>query len=116
MNNSIVGGNTVDDSLVGGNPLNGLPTDIDGTLDPSSSHNLIGPGGSGGLIDGVNGNIVVADAADLLLGPLADNGGPTWTLALLPGSPCAQRRRQRPRGRCQWQPADRRPARLARAS
>lgn len=26
-------------------------------------------------------------AADALLGPLADNGGPTWTHALLPGSP-----------------------------
>jgi hypothetical protein len=24
---------------------------------------------------------------DALLGPLADNGGPTWTHALLPGSP-----------------------------
>ncbi len=25
--------------------------------------------------------------ADPKLGPLADNGGPTWTMALLPGSP-----------------------------
>ncbi len=24
---------------------------------------------------------------DPMLGPLADNGGPTWTMALLPGSP-----------------------------
>nr|WP_303652440.1 choice-of-anchor Q domain-containing protein [Paludisphaera mucosa] len=35
---------------------------------------------------------VALDATDLigadpLLGPLADNGGPTWTMALLPGSP-----------------------------
>jgi hypothetical protein len=49
------------------------------------SNNLIGTGGSGGLINGVNGNIV--GVADPGLAPLADNGGPTQTMALLPGSP-----------------------------
>ena len=51
----------------------------------SGSFNLVGTGGSGGLMDGVNGNQVgVADAG---LGHLAFNGGPTATLALLLGSP-----------------------------
>ena len=35
-------------------------------------------------MNGVNGNIV---GVDPLLGPLADNGGPTQTMALLAGSP-----------------------------
>src|SRR5262249_19080377 len=35
--------------------------------------------GSGGLADSITGNP--------MLGPLADNGGPTQTMALLPGSP-----------------------------
>lgn len=37
-----------------------------------------------------NGNIIgsgLSGLIDPLLGPLADNGGPTWTHALLPGSP-----------------------------
>jgi hypothetical protein len=47
---------------------------------------------NGGLVDG-GGNLSWPDAtcpglnADPLLGPLADNGGPTQTHALLPGSP-----------------------------
>ena len=40
--------------------------------------------GGHGLIDGENGNIVGVDPK---LGTLADNGGPTQTQALLPGSP-----------------------------
>ncbi|MBK7405695.1 MAG: LEPR-XLL domain-containing protein [Phycisphaerales bacterium] len=59
--------------------------DVDG--DPvaaGSVKNLIGdPGSAGGLINGVNGNIVGADPQ---LAPLADNGGPTRTHALLAGS------------------------------
>jgi VCBS repeat-containing protein len=79
--NSIVGGNTLTDGVT--------PSDLGGNVDvvASSGYNLIGPGGSGGLVDGVNGNIVVAAIADLHLGGLADNGGPTWTRALLDGSP-----------------------------
>lgn len=56
-------------------------SDLFGTL-TSSGYNLIGnsQGGSGydktDLLD-----------VDPLLGPLQDNGGPTWTHALLPGSP-----------------------------
>jgi hypothetical protein len=61
------------------------PNDITGTLDSSSAFNLIGTGGSGGLQNGVNGNQV--GVSNPGLGPLADNGGPTQTVALLPGSP-----------------------------
>ena len=50
-----------------------------------SSNNLIGTGGSGGLTDGTSGNLV--GVTDLGLSPLADNGGPTETMALLPCSP-----------------------------
>ena len=40
---------------------------------------------SGGLKNGVKGNLV--GVANPRLGTLADNGGPTRTIALLPGSP-----------------------------
>ncbi len=71
LTNTIVAGN----SDVGGAP------DLSGSLD-SSDHNLIGNSAGG---DGF-------DAASLLnvapqLGPLQNNGGPTLTMALLPGSP-----------------------------
>ncbi len=59
--------------------------DIDGTVDSSSAYNLIGTGGSGGLVNGTNGNQV--GVANPGLGTLANNGGPTQTIALLPGSP-----------------------------
>jgi predicted outer membrane repeat protein len=62
-----------------GGDLNGEP------LDAGSTGNLIGDSDSaGGLINASNGNIV---GADPVIGPLADNGGPTWTHALLAGSP-----------------------------
>jgi hypothetical protein len=63
----------------------GAPADdIAGTVDPASAFNLIGKGGAGGLTNGVNRNQV--GVANPLLGTLADNSGPTPTLALLPGS------------------------------
>src|SRR5262249_44065845 len=75
------GGNTLSDGTT--------PSDLAGGADvtAASSHNLIGPGGAGGLADGVNGNIVVASAAALGLGALGDHGGLTQTVALLSGSP-----------------------------
>jgi CSLREA domain-containing protein len=80
LTNTIVGGNTLSDKVT--------PSDLAGhPVEAASTHNLMGPGGSGGLSNGVNGNIVVASAADLHLGPLANNGGPTQTIALLTGSP-----------------------------
>ena len=59
------------------------------SLDGSSSFNLIGTGGDGGLTHGVSGNQVGTSASpiDPLLGPLQNNGGPTETHALLTGSP-----------------------------
>src|SRR5262249_10890464 len=62
------------------------PSDIAGANDVSGTCNLIGPGGSGGLRDGVNGNIVLTSLQGLGLAALGNYGGPTRTMALLPGS------------------------------
>src|SRR5204862_7046089 len=56
-----------------------------GEIGNASAFNLIGIGGSGGLKNGVKGNLV--GVADPKLGPLDDNGGRTKTTALPPGSP-----------------------------
>ena len=54
----------------------------------SLGHNLDSDSTSG-LVNGANGDLVgtVASPIDAKLGPLQDNGGPTLTMALLPGSP-----------------------------
>jgi hypothetical protein len=65
--------------------LTNIDEDIAGTVSSSSAYNLIGTGGSGGLVNGTNGNQV--GVADPGLGPLAYYGGPTQTIALLPSSP-----------------------------
>ncbi len=71
-------------TIVASNTAGGLPSDIDNGA-VTGSNNLIGEARtSGGLTDGVDGNIVGADPR---LAALADNGGPTLTHALLPGSP-----------------------------
>jgi hypothetical protein len=78
-------------TLIAGN-LNGstgtIRDDVSGTLFPGGDYDLIGDGtGMTGLTNGVN---LVGSAAapiDPLLGPLQNNGGPTQTNALLPGSP-----------------------------
>jgi hypothetical protein len=68
----------------------------EGTLGPdllgafvSDGHNLIGTNtDSTGFTNGVNGDIVGTSVPiDPRVGALADNGGPTQTRALLPGSP-----------------------------
>ena len=61
------------------------------TLSNDSTHNLIGTGGSGGLTDGVNGNLVGVDWTTVLHNDgtsllLEDNGGPTQTVAPIPGT------------------------------
>ncbi|HEY9286101.1 MAG TPA: Ig-like domain repeat protein, partial [Pyrinomonadaceae bacterium] len=55
-----------------------------GSFDPASFNNLIGTGGSGGLIAGTNGNLVGVTSPGI--GALAANGGQTRTHKLLAGS------------------------------
>ena len=77
---------TLNNSLIALNTSGtGTPDDISGTVSSASAYNLIGIGGSGGLVNGTNGNQV--GVANPGLGPLAYYGGPTQTIALLPGSP-----------------------------
>jgi hypothetical protein len=68
--------------------------DVWGTLLTTSAYNLIGDGsGLSGISHGQNGNQVgtAASPIDPQLGPLQNNGGPTPTMALLPGSPALDR-------------------------
>lgn len=76
-------------SIISDNTQDGRPDDVFGKLASGSSNNLIGNARSaGGLINSEDGNIV---GVDPLLGPLADNGGPTQTHALLSDSPAIDR-------------------------
>ena len=82
LNNTIVAGNVTPT----GAPSDIFPNTLFGETGPlSGSNNLIGPGGSGGLVNGQNGNIV--GVANPGLAPLGNYGGPTLTIALLAGSP-----------------------------
>ena len=76
---SEVGATTLTNTIVAGQTAGG---DISSAV--LGSFNLIGTGGSGGLLNGVAGNIV--GVADPGLAPLGAYGGPTQTMALLPGS------------------------------
>jgi hypothetical protein len=93
------------DTLIAGNfrgATGTTPDDVYGSLNPGGDYNLIGDGtGMTGLVNGVNGNQVgTADhPIDPRLGPLADNGGPILTHALLPGWLGHRRRQQRLRHR-----------------
>jgi hypothetical protein len=64
-------------------------SDIVGFVSAASLSNMVGTGGSGGMINNVNGNIVGVSTKNLTatLGTLANNGGPTETIALLANSP-----------------------------
>ena len=73
------------DTIVAGNSNSDGASDIAGA-DISGYNNLIGTGGSGGLANGVDGNIVLTSLTNLGLAPLGNNGGPTQTMALLTGS------------------------------
>jgi hypothetical protein len=78
---------TLTNTIVAGNTKGSIPTapdDIAGAVPVSGRFNLIGTGGSGGLMNGVDGNIV--GVADPGLAKLGYYGGPTQTMALLPGS------------------------------
>jgi hypothetical protein len=77
---------TLADTIVAGNTgMRGWAAgDTAGTINSSSSYNLIGVGLPGGLVNGDHHNQV---GVDPLLSVLGNYGGPTQTLALLPGSP-----------------------------
>jgi len=80
LDNTIVATNTA------GTGAGATANDIAGTVSSSSAFNMIGTGGSGGLTTGApNDNLVGVANPDL--GTLANNGGPTQTIALLTGSP-----------------------------
>jgi hypothetical protein len=53
---------TLNSSVVTGNLSLNTPSDISllgtGQVNPASRHNVIGDGGSGGLVNGFNGNVV----------------------------------------------------------
>ncbi len=91
---------TLESTIVAANSLlSGTPNDIQTSVvvNVFSSSNLVGdPNSAGGMTHDVNGNIIgqesIAPARDLLdittvLEPLADNGGPTLTHALVAFSP-----------------------------
>jgi parallel beta-helix repeat protein len=73
----------IESTIIAGNTISDVDRHIGSNWFQSSGHNLIG-----------NGNALAAfiqtgdltGVANPLLGPLSDNGGPTWTHALLPGS------------------------------
>jgi hypothetical protein len=71
--------------LTAGNRANSGP-DVSGTL-ISLGHNLIGDGSGGSGYTATDLVGTSANPIDPMLGPLQDNGGPTWTMALLPDSP-----------------------------
>ncbi|MGI8857394.1 MAG: choice-of-anchor Q domain-containing protein [Thermomicrobiales bacterium] len=78
LTNAIVAGNS---DTTSGHP----PDDINGTVAAASKNNLVGDAAtSGGLTNGVSGNLV---GVAPLLGPLANYTGTTATVPLLPGSP-----------------------------
>jgi len=77
-------GVTITNSIVAGNTDNGTAPDVTGR-DLVVEHSLIGDTTGSEITNSTGvGNILDQPA---LLGPLADNGGPTLTHALLPGSP-----------------------------
>ncbi|MCH2210576.1 MAG: Ig-like domain-containing protein, partial [Fuerstiella sp.] len=83
----------INNSIVAGNTRSGGAYDFRGDGPTTTgSFNLFGTGGIFGLIDGTDGNIVGVNWKTVLENDgtnptLADNGGPTQTIALLAGSP-----------------------------
>lgn len=76
---------TLISSIVALNTRGGTASDIAGTLQPGSTHNLVqGASSAGGLTDGVNSNIVGVASG---LGTLSSSGGATSTHPLLASSP-----------------------------
>jgi hypothetical protein len=85
----LVGTVTLYDTIVAGNTAPSAP-DVSGTVTSGSAYNLIGNGtGMSGITNGSNGNQVGTATSPInpLLAALGSYGGPTPTMALLPGSP-----------------------------
>ncbi len=76
---------TIGNTIVAGNSA-AIGPDVDGAV-VSQGNNLIGQtnGSTGWITSDLTGT--TASPLNPLLGPLANNGGPTETMALLPGSP-----------------------------
>ncbi len=84
--NDTSGSLTLNNTIVAGN----VGVDISGQVQPNSKNNLIGDGtGISNLTQLDPSNLIgtTADPINSMLGALANNGGPTETMALLPGSP-----------------------------
>ena len=77
---------TMVDSLIAGNASEGVASVNGGTFSAASTNNILSSATAPGLSNGVNSNQTGVPAAQLKLGPLANNGGPTPTIALQPGS------------------------------
>ena len=80
---------TVNNSIIAGNTAESSP-DIYGAVASGSTYNLIGDGtGMTGISNAASGNQVGSSSNPInpLLAPLGSYGGPTQTMALLPGSP-----------------------------
>jgi hypothetical protein len=76
---------TLRNTLLAGNSA-GFGPDLAGRV-TSQGHNLIGDGTRGSGFDPTDLVGTAQNPIDPTLGPLQDNGGPTQTMALLPGSP-----------------------------
>jgi hypothetical protein len=74
-------------TVIAKNTATGAADDVEGTLE-SDGYNLIGTTMGATITGDTTGNQVNVDP---MLGPLQDNGGSTFTLALLPGSPAIDR-------------------------
>ncbi len=81
LTNTIVAGNNQGTSTPTASDIGGS-----GASGVTGTYNLIGTGGSGGITGGTGGDVVLSSLSTLGLAPLADYGGPTPTMALLPGS------------------------------
>ena len=86
LTNTLIAGN------YGGASPSIAPSDISAAIDPESNSNLIGDGDNlTGIVNRAQGNQIGSATAGTTinadLGPLANNGGPTETVAIFPGSP-----------------------------
>ena len=73
-----------DSIVVRNTDSDGSAEDIRGSVSPASAYNLVGNDRTN-ILTAANHNLL--NVTEPGLGPLADNGGPTRTMALLPGSP-----------------------------